>query len=63
MLSRAAQAAAFVQQRDFVLPDDILWMAPAVLSHRLIRTGRTRQDNITKRQIVEDILNRIKIPV
>lgn len=63
MLSRAAQAAAFAQQREFVLPDDILWMAPAVLSHRLIRTGRTRQDNVTKRQIIDDILSRIKIPV
>ena len=63
MLSRAAQAAAFVQQRDYVLPDDILWLAPAVLSHRLVRSGRTRQDGVTKRQIIEDILSRIKIPV
>jgi MoxR-like ATPase len=63
MLSRAAQAAAFVQRRDFVLPDDVLWLAPAVLAHRLILTGPIQHDDVSKRQIVDDILQRIKIPV
>ena len=35
-LYRAAQAAAFLAGRDFVLPDDIKAMAAPVLSHRLV---------------------------
>ena len=34
-LARAAKARAFLQGRDFCVPDDIIAIAPAVLSHRL----------------------------
>jgi MoxR-like ATPase len=35
-LYRAAQALAFLDGRDFVLPDDVKAMAPAVLTHRVL---------------------------
>jgi MoxR-like ATPase len=35
-LYRAAQAAAYLAGRDFVLPDDVVEMAPSVLAHRLL---------------------------
>ena len=35
-LFRAAQAHAFLDGRDFVLPDDVKEIAPAVLAHRLV---------------------------
>lgn len=38
-LYRAAQALAMVEGRDYVIPDDVKTLAPAVLSHRLILRG------------------------
>jgi len=63
MLSRAAQARAYYENREYVIPDDVLWCAPHVLSHRMILTAKTRYSGATTRQIVSDIIGRIKVPV
>jgi len=63
MLSRAARARAYFQQRDFVIPDDVLWLVPYVLPHRMILTTKTRHSGITARQIITDIVEHIKVPV
>lgn len=63
MLSRAARARAFFQERDFVIPDDVLWLVPYVLPHRVILTSKARHSGATARQIVDDIVGRIKVPV
>ena len=63
MLSRAAQARAYFVGRDFVIPDDVLWLIPHVLPHRAILTSKTRYDGATTRQIIADIVGRIKVPV
>ncbi|MEM0980623.1 MAG: MoxR family ATPase [Cyanobacteria bacterium P01_H01_bin.58] len=36
---RAVQALAFLSDRDYVLPDDVKYLAPYVLAHRLIPAG------------------------
>jgi MoxR-like ATPase len=36
---RAVQALAFLNKRDYALPDDVKYLAPYVLSHRLIPSG------------------------
>ena len=63
MLSRAARARAFFQKRDFVVPDDVLWLVPYVLPHRILLTSKARHSGMTARQIVTDIVGRIKVPV
>ncbi|MGD8786312.1 MAG: MoxR family ATPase, partial [Phycisphaerales bacterium] len=63
MLSRAARARAYFQKRDFVIPDDVLWLVPYVLPHRIILTNKTRHSGTTARQIIKDIVSRIKVPV
>lgn len=40
-LYRASQAAALVEGREFVVPDDVKRLAVPVLSHRVITTGQT----------------------
>ncbi|MFW6061945.1 MAG: AAA family ATPase [Planctomycetota bacterium] len=62
MLSRAAQAAAYLDGRGFVLPDDVQRMAPHVLSHRVILTPKVQYAGVTKAEIVEEILCRQKVP-
>ena len=63
MLSRAARAHAYYENRDYVIPDDVLWCAPHVLPHRMIATSKTRYSGTTTKQIVADIIGRIKVPV
>ncbi|KPK43991.1 MAG: hypothetical protein AMJ65_04260 [Phycisphaerae bacterium SG8_4] len=63
MLSRAARARAFFQMRDFVVPDDVLWLVPYVLPHRILLTSKARHSGMSARQIVTDIVGRIKVPV
>jgi MoxR-like ATPase len=45
-LYRAAQALAFLSGRDYTVPDDVKFLAPHVLSHRLILTGGKRAKTI-----------------
>jgi len=63
MMSRAARARAYFQKRDFVIPDDVLWLVPHVLPHRILLTTKTRHSGETAKQIVTDIVGRIKVPV
>jgi len=63
MLSRAARARAFALNRDFVIPDDVSWVIPHALPHRLLLTPKTHHSGITAGQIVTEIVERIKVPV
>jgi MoxR-like ATPase len=56
-LQRAVQAFAFLEGRDYAIPDDVKVLAPAVLSHRMIATG-----GHSARPIVEHLLQTIAIP-
>ena len=62
MLSRAAQAAAFAQGRDYVIPDDVQRLARYVLSHRILLTSKSRYDGTSSRQVINDILAQTKVP-
>jgi len=63
MMSRAARARAYFQKRDFVIPDDVLWLIPYVLPHRILLTSKARHSGTTARQILEDVVAHIKVPV
>ena len=60
-LFRASQALAAMQNRAYVIPDDVQALAMATLQHRLI--PKRRQDRDSARQAVEDALNAISVPV
>lgn len=62
MLFRAAQGAAYLSGRDYVLPDDVQRIAPHVLAHRLILTPKAKYSGTDKETIVRETLFRIKVP-
>ncbi|NOX52950.1 MAG: MoxR family ATPase [Planctomycetes bacterium] len=62
MLFRAAQAAAFLDGRDFVLPDDVQRLLPYVLPHRMVLTSKARYGNTTARQIIEELIEQVQVP-
>jgi len=63
MLCRAAQACAYLKKRDFVIPDDVLWLVPHVFPHRVLLTSKMRHSGTAAKQIITEIVGRIKVPV
>ena len=61
-LYRMGQALALFEGRDFVLPDDIKYLAPYVLSHRLILGSEAKLDKIPPADIIREILEHTAIP-
>ncbi len=63
LLIRAAQAKAFIDERDFITPDDIKYLAVHVLAHRLILKQEEQLRNVDPADIIEDILKIVKVPI
>ena len=61
-LVRAARAAAALEGRDFVLPDDIQALAVSVLAHRLLPTAETQISRRTTEQVVSSIVAAVPVP-
>ncbi|MET3683217.1 MoxR-like ATPase [Alkalibacillus flavidus] len=62
-LMKAAQAYALIQSRDYVIPDDVKYMAPHVLAHRLQLTAEAKFEGKTDKQLLEDLIKKTMIPV
>ena len=61
-LVRAARAAAALDGRDYVLPDDVQALAVPVLAHRLLPTAESRLSRRTAEHVVLDLVARLPIP-
>ncbi|MCP0914463.1 MULTISPECIES: AAA family ATPase [Legionella] len=57
-LVKAAQAYAFVNERDFVRPDDVQTILPAVVNHRLVV-----RKTVDKLSPADRLLNQVEVPV
>lgn len=62
LLHRTSQALAFLRGRDYVLPDDVQELAPAVVSHRLVLETKASYSGLTKREVVLDLLGTVPVP-
>jgi MoxR-like ATPase len=62
-LYRASQAWAAMQGRDFVMPDDVKYLARPVLAHRLIASLEARLRGRDAGAIVDHILDTLPVPV
>jgi len=62
-LSRAARAYAYINGRDYCLPDDIMKLAAPVLSHRTIISHEAKLKKLSAESVIAEILKGIKPPV
>ncbi len=60
-LDRCARALAWLDNRDFVTPDDVRQMAPEVLRHRLILTFEAEAAGVTPDDVVSRLLDRVPV--
>ena len=60
---RVVRAMALLQDRDYVIPDDVKDLAYAVLAHRLILAPSARMRGLQTRQVIEGLLELVPVPV
>jgi MoxR-like ATPase len=61
-LTQAAQAMALLQKRAYVVPDDVLALAPDVLRHRLGITYEAEAEELNVEYIIAQILKTVTVP-
>ncbi len=57
---RAAKGYAYISERNFVVPDDVKTVAPAVLSHRIVLKETERR---FAKEIIHQILQNVQVPL
>ena len=62
-LYQTSQAWAAIQGRDYVLPDDVKFMAPHVLTHRLMISPKAQLRGRRPEEMVADIVDSVPVPV
>jgi MoxR-like ATPase len=62
-LYRTSQALAALRGRSFVLPDDVKFLAPYVLTHRILINPQTRLRGRRPEEVVAEIVNTVPVPV
>ena len=61
-LFRATRALALVQDRDYVIPDDVKFLASSVIAHRLVLSPSARMRGVRSTDVVDDLLQTVPIP-
>lgn len=62
-LMKASQAYAFIQGRDYVIPDDVQFLAPFVLAHRVMLKPEAKYGGEEPEAIISDLLASISVPI
>ncbi len=61
-LAKAARAYAFIKRRGYVVPEDVRAVAHDVLRHRIGLSYEAEASNVTAKDIVSQIINKVEVP-
>ena len=61
-LMNGAKAFAAIQGRDFVVPDDVLYLVNPVLRHRVQLSSEKELEGVTVDQVIQQIVSKIEVP-
>jgi MoxR-like ATPase len=62
MLASASRARATTQGRDFVIPDDVKFLALPLLRHRIVLAPNAEIDGLVSDQVVSELLDQVAVP-
>jgi MoxR-like ATPase len=62
-LYHTSQAWAALRGRDYVIPDDVKFLAPHVLTHRILISPQTRLRGRRPDEVVAEIVDTVPVPV
>ena len=60
---RASQAFAAIEGRNFLIPDDVKALAPAVLCHRIVLRPDARARGATPQEVIDEVLRAVPVPL
>jgi len=60
-LVRGGKAMAAIQNRTYVIPDDIKRIAPSILSHRILLSREAEIGGLTRIQVLNEILTKVEV--
>ena len=61
-MMQASKAYALLQERDFVTPEDIKFVAPYVLQHRLILTAEAEMEGYSPVKVTQRLIDKVEVP-
>lgn len=61
-MMKASKAFAAIRGRDFVIPDDVQFVAPHILNHRLILTPEAEMEGMTTEDLIKEIIQEVEVP-
>ena len=61
-MMQASKAYALLQGRDFVTPEDIKFVAPYVLQHRLILTAEAEMEGYSPVKVAQRLIDKVEVP-
>ena len=61
-LAKGARVKAYMNGRDYVLPDDITYMIPLILAHRIVLTSQAKMNKVEVYKILNEIIGHTKMP-
>ena len=61
-MMQASKAYALLQGRDFVTPEDIKFVAPYVLQHRLILTSEAEMEGYSPVKVTQRLIDKVEVP-
>ncbi|MGF1638052.1 MAG: AAA family ATPase [Cyclobacteriaceae bacterium] len=62
VILKSARAWAALQGRDFVIPEDIRFIVPAALNHRIILTPEAEMEGLSSMSICRKVMDKIEVP-
>ena len=61
-LMKGCRVKALIENRDYVIPDDVKFLADKALSHRMELTPQARADEVSTESLVEEALKTVEVP-
>jgi len=61
-LLHAAKVIAYLEGRSFLIPDDIQFVVPHILNHRLILSSEAEMEGMTTKDVIEEIIQLVEVP-
>jgi len=61
-LFKGSRALAFINGRDFVIPDDVKALLVPALSHRLRMSAEAEMDNVTAESVINRVATEVPVP-
>ncbi|MBF1422543.1 MAG: MoxR family ATPase [Prevotella histicola] len=58
----ASKASALLNGRDFVTPEDIRFVTPSILQHRLILTAEAEMEGYTALKVAQKLIDKVEVP-